>query len=192
MLDEAPLLRAALAHVERNRMRAWGVHGVAHWWRVRHNALVLAPLTGANDVVVRLFAIFHDSHREDDFADPEHGPRAAGWLSRVRAGDEQPCAATRAALAALDDSQFEALRAACALHTSTLHHDDPTVATCFAADRLDLWRVGKRPNPKYIPVAPSILTAEVIAAAVARTEAGLRWTDLAEFKRRWQIEPPSR
>jgi uncharacterized protein len=165
---------------------------------VRHNALALAPLTGADDAVVRLFAIFHDSHREDDFADPQHGPRAAEWLTRVRegvsegSGEGAPYDGTRAAVAALADAQFEALRAACALHTSTLHHDDPTVATCFAADRLDLWRVGRRPNPKYIPIAPSILTAEVIAEAIARTEAGLRWTDLAEFTRLWQIEPPSR
>lgn len=192
MLDEAPLLRAALAHVERNRMHAWGVHGVAHWWRVRHNGLVLAPSTGADATVVRLFAIFHDSHREDDFADPQHGPRAAEWLARVRSGDGATCPATFAALESLGEAQFEALRAACELHTSTLHHDDPTVATCFAADRLDLWRVRKRPNPKYIPIAPSILTDQVVRDAIARTEAGLRWTDAAEFARLWQVEPPSR
>ena len=42
----------------------------------------------------------------------------------------------------LPDDRFELLRYACAWHTDGQHHDDPTIATCWDADRLDLGRVG--------------------------------------------------
>jgi len=195
-LREDRILATSLGHLERRGMHAWGVHGVAHWWRVRHNGLLLAPKTGADALVVRLFALFHDSHREDDQADPGHGPRAADWLARVRdglpLGADAACDATREAIAALQPAQFALLRTACELHTNSIHHDDATVATCFAADRLDLARVGMKPNPKYIPVDRAILTDAVIADAMARTDAGLSWTDSAEFTRTWGVAIPAR
>lgn len=170
-------------------MRAWGMHGVAHWWRVRHNGLQLATATGADEVVVRLFAIFHDSHRHDEHRDPAHGPRAAEWLVRVRDGSDSSCPATTEAIERLGSARFEALRAACELHTSAATHADPTVATCFAADRLDLWRVGTRPNPKHIPIAREILTDRVISEAISRSETGLRWDQSGEIGRVWRIDP---
>ncbi|MCE2884462.1 MAG: hypothetical protein LW806_06120, partial [Planctomycetaceae bacterium] len=109
-LPEATLIAAALANVRQNGMRAWGLHGLAHWWRVRHNGLLVADAMGANPRVVRLFAIFHDSHREDDGYDREHGPRAAAWLARVRNGDRTAhgaCEATFAMIAALAAAEFE-------------------------------------------------------------------------------------
>ena len=42
-----------------------------------------------------------------------------------------------------------------------------------------------------VVLAPGV-EIRMIAAAVARTESGLRWTDAAEFTRTWQIEPRSR
>ena len=86
-LPERTLLAAAVANVRLHGMEPWGLHGLAHWWRVRHNGLLVADAMGASSRVVKLFAIFHDSHRADDNEDPEHGPRAAAWLERVRAGD---------------------------------------------------------------------------------------------------------
>lgn len=196
VLPEQVLLSASLAHLTRCRMRHWGIHGVAHWWRVRHNGLLLASATGADETVVRLFALFHDSHRHDDHADPMHGPRAAQWLARLRDGmpaaDGLDCPTTAAAVRALSDERFARLRLACELHTGTPHHDDPTIAACFAADRLDLWRVGLRPNPKYIPIARDILTDEFIAEAMRRTDEGLRWTDVAEFAGTWGVAIPER
>ena len=73
------ILRAAMNRFELDRD---GIHGVAHWGRVRANGFRLAQLTGANVYVVELFALIHDSCRIDDGHDPEHGLRAAGFAER--------------------------------------------------------------------------------------------------------------
>jgi uncharacterized protein len=190
-LPEATLIAAALANVRRNGMRPWGLHGLAHWWRVRHNGLLVADAMGANPRVVRLFAIFHDSHREDDGYDREHGPRAAAWLARVRNGDRTAhgaCEATFAMIAALAAAEFESLRAACELHTRATHHDDPSVAACFVADRLDLSRVGFRPDPFRMPAPATLLTRELIDAAIARTSAGLAWPGGSDIATVWGVK----
>jgi uncharacterized protein len=186
-LPEAALIAAAVANVRRHRMDPWDLHGLAHWWRVRHNGLLVADAMGASCRVVTLFAIFHDSHRMDDGADPQHGPRAAEWLAEVlehradadpRAAAAAPhgaCEVTRRTIHALDDHEFESLRLACELHTRKLHHDNPSVAACFVADRLDLSRVGFHPDPARMPAPRELLTDAFIEAAVARERAGLAW-----------------
>ncbi|MDI9404214.1 MAG: hypothetical protein QM516_10110 [Limnohabitans sp.] len=192
-LPEATLIAAALANVERNGMRAWGLHGLAHWWRVRHNGLLVAEAMGANPRVVRLFAIFHDSQREDDGYDREHGPRAAAWLARVRNGDSTAhgaCKTTLALLRAIPANEYDALHTACELHTSATHHDNPSVAACFVADRLDLSRVGFRPDPNRMPKSAalsSLLTRELIDAAIAREKLGLAWIGGNEIETVWQV-----
>jgi uncharacterized protein len=112
------------------------IHGPAHWLRVEQNGLVLSLSTGADIEVVRLFAALHDSRRESDGEDPDHGSRAADLA-----------VAWRGALFELSDSQFEKLCVACRFHTSMRHHEDRTIATCWDADRLDLVRVGRVPDP---------------------------------------------
>lgn len=112
------------------------VHGIDHWNQVEANALLLLPHTGADETVVRLFAIFHDSRRFDDGYDPEHGPRAAEFLTECR-GD----------LFTLDDVRFDLLYHACYFHTKERFSGDKTIDTCYDADRLDLGRVDIRPNP---------------------------------------------
>lgn len=190
-VQEDALLRMACARTEARGMHLWGVHGIAHWWRVRHNGLLLADAMGADPLVVRLFAIFHDSHRDDDFADPEHGPRAAHWLGSIRSGAAPAaCAETVRVIRGISESQFRALEAACRLHTSARSDDDPTVATCFAADRLDLARVGKRLKPALIPIPRSILTDELLAGAVERTHRGLAWSEPGLIERVWSVVPP--
>lgn len=138
-----------------------GIHGVRHWARVLDNGLRLAPLTGADPRVVTLFALFHDSRRENDDFDPDHGRRGAE-LARVLRGQHGP-------LADLPDASFDALVTACSLHTHARTHRDPTVATCFDADRLDLPRCG-------ILVDPARLCTDA-----ARDPAMVRWaTDRSE------------
>jgi len=41
------------------------------------------PETGADETVIRLFALLHDSCRLDDGADLLHGPRAADMLGEI-------------------------------------------------------------------------------------------------------------
>lgn len=194
-IPEPALIAAALANVTRCGMRPWGTHGLAHWWRVRHNGLSIAGAMGASPIVVRLFAIFHDSHRHDDGYDPDHGPRAAEWLSQVRLGKDSAlgaCAATRAAIMGLAKSDFESLRSACALHTRAARHDDPSVAACFVADRLDLSRVGYRPDPNRMPAPRHLLDEQVINAAIDRERKGLEWTGGREIEQVWGVSIPPR
>jgi uncharacterized protein len=111
------------------------LHGPAHWKRVERNGLLLATRTGADVLVVRLFALFHDSRRESDGWDYGHGTRGADYAATLRGAEFQ-----------LDDDRFELLQYACVWHTDADHHDDPTIGTCWDADRLDLGRVGVIPS----------------------------------------------
>ena len=116
-----------------------GIHGEAHWARVRDNGLRLAEATGANARVVELFAVFHDSCRRNDAYDPEHGPLGAA-LARTMAGNAFD----------LDADELELLAAACHAHSDGLRTGDVTVLTCWDADRLDLGRAGIRPHPDLL------------------------------------------
>ncbi|WP_306548090.1 hypothetical protein [Desulfobulbus sp.] len=116
-----------------------GIHGLSHWARVHANGLRLAETTGADARVVELFALFHDSRRLTEQADPEHGPRGAMLAEQLRGVAFQ-----------LDDQPFQLLLAACRLHTTARTHADVTVQTCFDADRLDLSRIGKTVDPQFL------------------------------------------
>ena len=120
-------------------LRLDGIHGIAHWVRVRAIGLRLAAATGAEPAVVELFALFHDSKRLNESRDPHHGRRAADLLR-----------SWRASLGALAEADFERLLWACEHHTAGLTEADVTVQTCWDADRLDLGRVGIRPRPELL------------------------------------------
>lgn len=90
--------------------------------------------------VVRLFAALHDSNRLNEHHDPEHGQRAADWATALR--DRH--------LSDLSDEQFNTLCAAMIEHDRGLTSTDPTIGTCWDADRLDLRRVGMTPHPRYM------------------------------------------
>jgi len=113
-----------------------GIHGAPHWSRVRHNGLLLAKHTGANTRVVEYFAFIHDLGRWNDHHDPEHGHRAAKIAERI-VGD----------LIHLASHELELLMEACRGHSDGHLEADVTVMTCWDADRLDLGRVGIRPDP---------------------------------------------
>ncbi len=121
-----------------------GIHGLAHWQRVHENGLFLAARTGANIEVVELFALLHDACRQNDGRDPDHGPRAAA-LARSLQG-------TLLHLAELD---LALLTYACEYHTRGLTKADVTVETCWDADRLDLGRIGIRPEPGRLCTSPA-------------------------------------
>ena len=121
------------------RCGAHSIHGPSHWQRVDALGLDIAESSGADLTVVRLFALLHDSCRQDDGADLDHGPRAAEMLDRIVP-----------AVFAIDPGRFDLLNKAIRLHTSGLTTNEPTIGTCWDADRLDIGRVGMTPDEKYM------------------------------------------
>jgi HD superfamily phosphodiesterase len=63
-----------------------GIHRLPHWLRVERNGLDLAATEGGDSAVVSLFALFHDSRRLNDDADPDHGSRGAGLVECSKEG----------------------------------------------------------------------------------------------------------
>lgn len=117
------------------RWRLDDMHGLPHWQRVACNGEQLA--TPETDLVVlRLFAYLHDSCRIDNGHDADHGPRAAKMIVDLR----------HTLLEGLSEKQFLTLQSAIEKHTSHHSTGDPTIDACFDTDRLDLIRVGIRPN----------------------------------------------
>jgi len=126
--------------IKRQYALKWqGSHGIRHAARVYTNGLRLAEETGAKVEIVKLFAIFHDSRRLNDGVDEDHGFRGAMLAKEFRGKYFE-----------LPDDDFELLFTACNCHTTPQSHVDITVQTCFDADRLDLARLGKMPDPKYL------------------------------------------
>jgi uncharacterized protein len=118
------------------------IHGPAHWRRVEVFGIEIAAGSGADLTVVRLFAALHDSCRAHDGADPDHGPRAAEMLDRIVPS-----------VFALDRGRLEMLQYAIRHHTSGMTSTDPTIGTCWDADRLDIGRVGITPEARFMSTA---------------------------------------
>lgn len=116
-----------------------GFHGRDHWLRVLQNAREIAAATGANLRVLELFAVLHDSRRENENHDPEHGHRAAAYAVELRGKWFD-----------LADDEMDLLIEACRFHSDGMTQADPTIQACWDADRLDLGRVGVRPDPLYL------------------------------------------
>jgi uncharacterized protein len=124
------------------RAGSYSVHGPSHWRRVEQNGLWLALRTSADTFVTRLFAWFHDSRRENDFTDPDHGLRGA-----------QYAAILKGSLFDLEDSAFDLLYYACEWHTDRVRSEDITIGTCWDSDRLDLGRIGTIPSEEFMSTA---------------------------------------
>ena len=135
--DAARLVEAVL---ERSTGKDSFLHGEGHWRRVAAAGLALLPETpGADPALVFLFALFHDSTRFNDGHDPLHGPRGAALPGELRGGAFD-----------LGDAGMGLLGFACGEHTNGGVSSDATVAVCWDADRLNLWRVGIRPAPRLL------------------------------------------
>lgn len=107
------------------------LHGLAHWQHVERNGQLLTTETGADTMVVRLFALFHDSKRANDGPDIVHGARGAEFAKQCF--EEHRLDITQ--------EQFDKLYHACKFHTTEHRSGDATIDTCYDADRLDLGRV---------------------------------------------------
>jgi uncharacterized protein len=137
-----------------------GIHGEVHWSRVCDNGLALAAQTGADSEVVRLFAYLHDSKRQSDGWDLEHGQRAADFVK---------CLAD--SLLELSGAKLDLLVYACAHHSDGLTEADVTVQTCWDADRLDLGRISIQPDPQYL-CTPAAKDPSMIEWALGRSQTG--------------------
>ena len=114
-------------------------HGITHWQHVEAFGLMMwEQCPAADKEVIRWFAYLHDAMRGCDGYECEHGAAAAKFISRIR----------KTFLRDLTDGQIRTLKLACKYHTVRQHTDDLTVNICFDADRLDLPRVGIRPEVK--------------------------------------------
>ena len=136
VFDRKGLLKAVLKQFKVDRQ---GVHGPGHWARVRYHAMIIGRATGADLLVVELFAFLHDSRRFNEDKDPEHGSRAASHAKELNGKFFQ-----------LNDEQLEKLCHAMSFHSDGGLHTDDTIQTCWDADRLDLGRVGKKPKAQYL------------------------------------------
>jgi uncharacterized protein len=117
-------------------------HGPPHWKQVEANGLEIHLSSGADETVVRLFAVLHDSQRWSDGYDPQHGFRAAEVAALLR-GD----------LFVIEDARMELLEEALRWHNHGQVSTDPTIGTCWDADRMDLIRMGMIPDSDLMSTA---------------------------------------
>lgn len=146
--------------VQSHKLGHDGFHGKDHWLRVLNNAREIAAGTGANLRVLELFAVLHDSQRQNENHDPEHGLRAAAYAAELRNKWFE-----------LTDDEMELLVEACRFHSDGLIDAHATVQACWDADRLDLGRVGVRPDP-HLLCTSFAKRPEVIEAAYLRSRQG--------------------
>lgn len=137
------------------------IHGLDHWWRVWKNAQFLCGEYPSVDMeVVALYALFHDSMRQNDGEDRSHGDRGYKLWERL--------CLTHGVDEYLTDGQSELLFEACLEHSTGHRSHDPTIAVCWDADRMDLHRKGIWPDPRYMS------TSTGIELTVNRLKAGAR------------------
>jgi hypothetical protein len=79
---------------------------------------------------VRLFALFHDSRRINEYRDDDHGLRGGEFAHSLRGS-----------LVHLDDARFELLFEACRLHTDGHTDGDETLQACWDA----VWESSRDP-----------------------------------------------
>jgi len=115
------------------------LHGPKHWRRVLKIGRRLAAETGADPEVLELFAVFHDSRRENESIDHGHGSRGAALAQSMHG-----------TLFELRREKLDILLKACREHTDGTLSDHPTVGTCWNADRLDLLRADIYPDERYL------------------------------------------
>lgn len=120
-----------------------GDHGLNHWTRVYKNTQLLSTYYNINSDVFELFAILHDSKREDEFEDINHGKRAAKYIKQLIIDNKIN----------LNYEDQRRLIYACSNHTKSNKkaklYQDIIVQICFDSDRLDIGRVGIIPEEKY-------------------------------------------
>jgi uncharacterized protein len=146
------------------------LHGEAHWHAVTATGLDLAAgEPGADPELLFLFGLLHDTRRQSDGRDREHGPRAAAFAVELHADGAFELDAERLALL------FQALER----HAFGEVSDDPRIGACWDADRLHLPRVGFDVNPSLLSTAAA-RDPEALAAAARRRSERVAWEPLID------------
>lgn len=117
------------------------IHGQRHWDTVARNARAIVQMgCKADREIVEIFALIHDSCRNDEDDDPDHGLRAAGFATELREDHWLH----------LRPREMKLLVFALRWHDAGMTTSNATVGACWDADRLDLGRVGERPNEGFL------------------------------------------
>lgn len=144
-------------------------HGESHWRCVTATGLALASSTGHVDrTLVFCFGLLHDTRRENEAVDPQHGERAAEFADELRTQGLLP----------FDDLRFAQLVDALRHHSDGGVSDDPTIGTCWDADRLHLSRVWIEPNPALFSTLAAHGPAPLAAAQSLREDGPPDWEAL--------------
>ncbi len=168
------LVAAVLPHAWR---RESARHGELHWRCVAATGLELASADADVDrTLVFCFGLLHDTRRVNEAVDPGHGPRAAQFAEELRADG---------VVLQLDEPRFATLVEALRLHSDGQVSSDPTIGTCWDADRLHLPRVSIVPNPALFSTRAAHGRARLSAAETLRAHGPPLWDALvALFARR--------
>jgi uncharacterized protein len=151
-IPDCPALVRAVMDAASNRDSL--VHGPAHWRCVAWTGWELIEhQPNVDRATAFLFGLLHDAMRLSDGTDPQHGPRAAVLARRLNG-----------TAFFLDDARLEVLCYACDHHTHGKLSADPTIGVCWDADRLNLWRIGVRPDVQFLSTERAKIP-EVIRAA---------------------------
>lgn len=113
------------------------IHGFKHWRTVEKNGLYLSQHNDGDPDVISHFAYFHDCMRVSEHIDNGHGLRGGKYALKNKH------------MINLSDEQLRILYLACAGHTGGKNPSCDTIACCWDADRLDLRRIGVKPNLKW-------------------------------------------
>jgi uncharacterized protein len=165
--------RALTALVGAVLPRAWRRespwHGELHWRCVAATGLELGcAVDGTDRIVVLCFGLLHDTRRENDRYDPGHGLRAEAFAEELRVEG----------LLELDDVRFAALAEALRLHSNGRVSADPTIGSCWDADRLHLPRVSIDPDPALFSTSAAHGQERLSAAAALREHGAPGWDAL--------------
>lgn len=136
------------------------LHGESHWQAVAATGLdLVASKPGADHELVFLFGLLHDTRRQNEGRDYEHGPRAAGFTRDLH----------QTGVLKLDGGRLELLCDALERHAFGEISDDPTIGACWDADRLHLPRVGFEVNPSLLSTTAALADGALDAAAAHRS-----------------------
>jgi len=163
-----------IAIIDHVLQRAWRrdsrLHGEGHWHSVTATGLDLASgEPGADPELVFLFGLLHDTRRESDGRDREHGARAAVFTVELHA----------AGVFTLEAERLDLLCLALERHAFGEVSDDPRIGACWDADRLHLPRVGFEVDPALLSTAAA-RQPDALSVAAARRAEPVSWPAVIE------------